>query len=206
MRTLDHVAIVVRDIEAALPLYRDVFGFTHTRTEDVPSQKVRVAFLETGQSRIELTEPTADDSPVSRTLNFIGYSWADRGERLDEAEGLIRRALELRPGDGYITDSLGWLFYQRGLQRLEDGRDRDAREAFSSAVRELERAVELTKPGDPVITRHLADAYRSVSRFSDAIATYRQSLELDPSEEDLLEIHRQIELLVLQSAPPGAAR
>ena len=139
-------------------------------------------------------------------LNFIGYSWADRGERLDEAEGLIRRALELRPGDGYITDSLGWLFYQRGLQRLEDGRDRDAREAFSSAVRELERAVELTKPGDPVITRHLADAYRSVSRFSDAIATYRRSLELDPSEADLVEIHLQIELLVLQSAPPGAAR
>jgi tetratricopeptide (TPR) repeat protein len=138
------------------------------------------------------------DPNHANALNYIGYTWADKGVRLDEAERMIRRAVELRPNDGYITDSLGWVLYQRGLSLLAAGRVADAREALTNAVLQLERSAELLEKGDPVITRHLGDAYRSVSRFSDALDSYRRALGLDPKESDAEEIRRQIELLELQ--------
>ncbi len=142
----------------------------------------------------------------SSALNFVGYSWADQGERLDEAEQLIRRAIELRPDDGYITDSLGWVHYQRGLKLLADGRAEEARRSFSEAIEQLELALALLERDDPVITWHLGDAYRSVSRFDDAISAYRRALDLGPQESDAYEIRREIELLELelQGAPEAA--
>lgn len=138
------------------------------------------------------------DPSHANALNYIGYTWAERGVRLDEAERMIRRASEQRPDDGYIADSLGWVLYQRGLQLLAEGQTTDAREALTTAVTHLERSAELLEEGDPIITRHLGDAYRSVSRFPDALAAYRQALTLDPKEADAKEIQRQIELLELQ--------
>jgi tetratricopeptide (TPR) repeat protein len=138
------------------------------------------------------------DSKHAGALNYIGYTWAERGIRLDEAEDMIRQALEARPDDGYITDSLGWVLYKRGLQRLVAGEAEDARGDLAQAVRELERAMELTDPDDPVITRHLADAYRSVARLDEALATYRLALELGPKADEEADIRRQIELLQMQ--------
>jgi tetratricopeptide (TPR) repeat protein len=136
-------------------------------------------------------------------LNYVGYTWAERGERLDEAEAYVRRASELRPDDGYITDSLGWVFYQQGLEKLEAGDASSARQSFGLAIEQLELALELLDDGDPVITRHLADAYRSVSRFEEALNTYRRALELEPEEDDADDIRQQIELL--ESQLPGNA-
>ena len=138
------------------------------------------------------------DADHASALNYLGYSWAESGERLDEAEAYIRRAVEQRPDDGYIADSLGWVFYQKGLKSLAEGDAARARSAFDQAIEQLERALGLLEEGDPVITRHLADAYRSVSRFTDALATYRRALELDPEEDDAHEIRQQIELLEAQ--------
>ena len=47
-------------------------------------------------------------------LNYLGYSWVDMGLNLDEAMGMIRKAVELRPNDGFIVDSLGWAHYRLG--------------------------------------------------------------------------------------------
>ncbi len=138
------------------------------------------------------------DGDHSSALNFVGYTWADQGERLDEAEQLIRRAIELRPDDGYITDSLGWVHYQRGLKLLAAGSADQARRSFAEAIEQLERALELLERDDPVITWHLGDAYRSVSRFDDAIAAYRRALDLGPQDSDALRIRRTIELLELE--------
>lgn len=102
-------------------------------------------------------------------LNYLGYSWVDRGQNLDEARGLIERAVKLRPNDGYIVDSLGWVLYREGH--------------FQSAVTHLERAVEL-KPDDPVINDHLGDAYWRVGRVSEARFQWRRALTLKP-EPDL---------------------
>ena len=138
------------------------------------------------------------DSDHASALNYVGYSWADRGEKLDEAEIYIRRAVELRPDDGYITDSLGWVIYQRGLKQLAQGEAEAARASFGLAIQQLELAIELLEEDDPIITRHLADAYRSVSRFEEALAAYRRALELDPEPEEAEDIRRQIELLESQ--------
>ena len=76
-------------------------------------------------------------------LNYLGYSWVDQGVNLDDGMKMIRRAVEQRPDDGYIVDSLGWAHFRLGN--------------FEEATKHLERAVEL-KPEDPTINDHLGDA------------------------------------------------
>ncbi len=78
------------------------------------------------------------DQPL--VLNYLGYSWVDQGINLDEGMNMIRRAVEQRPDDGYIVDSLGWANFRIGN--------------YDEAVKELERAVEL-KPEDSTINDHL---------------------------------------------------
>lgn len=86
-------------------------------------------------------------------LNYLGYAWADQGENLQTALEMIEKAVALRPGDGYITDSLGWVYYRM--------------ERYSDAVPYLEQAVELM-PYDPTINDHLGDAYWKVGRVLEA--------------------------------------
>src|SRR5215472_15093263 len=73
-------------------------------------------------------------------LNYLGYSWIDQGINLDEGMKMIKRAVEQRPDDGYIVDSLGWAYFRIGN--------------YEEAVKELDHAVEL-KPEDPTINDHL---------------------------------------------------
>lgn len=101
-------------------------------------------------------------------LNYLGYSWVDKGQNLAEARRMIERAVELRPRDGYIIDSLGWALY-----RLED---------FEAAVIKLERAVEL-KPLDATINDHLGDAYWRVGRRNEARFQWQRALRTAEEEE-----------------------
>ena len=71
-KKISHIGIAVENIEAALPFYRDVLGLEFEGTEVVDEQKVKVAFLVIGESRIELLEPTAPDSPVAKFLEKNG--------------------------------------------------------------------------------------------------------------------------------------
>ena len=82
-------------------------------------------------------------------LNYLGYTYAEQGVRLDEAEALVRRALAISPHDGFYVDSLGWVYYQRG--------------DYEQAIEQLERAVELAAD-DPTIAEHLGDAYIKAGR------------------------------------------
>lgn len=94
-------------------------------------------------------------------LNFVGYSLAERGVRLDEAERLVSRALELRPGNGYFMDSLGWVYFQKG--------------DLVRAVALLEKA-DAASGGEPTILEHLGDAYRRAGRAADAERAWRRAL------------------------------
>jgi tetratricopeptide (TPR) repeat protein len=127
------------------------------------------------------------DQPL--VLNYLGYSWVDQGVNLDEAFRMLRRAVELRPEDGYIVDSLGWAYYKLGK--------------YDDAVRELERAIEL-KPADPVINDHLGDAYWRVGRKLEARFQWNHARDLNPEPEDLPKILRKIEV-GLEDAPPKPA-
>jgi len=110
-------------------------------------------------------------------LNYLGYSWVDKGLHLDEALAMIRKAVEQQPRDGYIVDSLGWVYYRLG--RLEE------------AVRELERAVQL-RPQDSVINDHLGDAYWRVGRKLEAKFQWSHARDLDPEPEELIKIKEKI--------------
>jgi len=101
-------------------------------------------------------------------LNYLGYSWIDRGENLDKARDMVARAVELRPEDGFITDSLGWAEYRAG--------------DFEAAVATLERAIAL-QPVDPVINEHLGDAYWQVGRYREARFQWRRALSFEPDAE-----------------------
>ena len=103
------------------------------------------------------------DQPL--VLNYLGYSWIDQGLHLDRALKMIEKAVNLRPRDGYIVDSLGW-----GLYRLGQ---------FDAAVKKLERAVML-RPADPVINDHLGDALWQVGRTREARFQWERSKTLEP--------------------------
>lgn len=104
----------------------------------------------------------------AEAMNFIGYTWAELGIRLPEAETFIKRALELDPNNGYITDSLGWVYFKAGR--------------FAEAVKVLERAVALTTR-EPVIVEHLGDAYLKVGDRTRALEMLRRAAKEFAEEE-----------------------
>jgi tetratricopeptide (TPR) repeat protein len=114
-------------------------------------------------------------------LNYIGYTWAEKGEKLDEAEEMISRAIALRPEDGYIVDSLGWVYYMRALPLVEAGRRDEATHYIEQALEALRRADDLTG-GDPVISEHLGDTYLLLDDRQQALERFREAVELGPRD------------------------
>jgi len=110
-------------------------------------------------------------------LNYLGYSWVDQGVHLDEGMDMIKRAVQQRPDDGYIVDSLGWAYYRVGN--------------YDEAVKQLERAIEL-KPEDPTINDHLGDAYWRVGRTLEAHFQWAHARDLKPDPEDLPKIEAKL--------------
>ena len=102
-------------------------------------------------------------------LNYLGYSWTERGRNLPQAKEMIERAVAQRPNDGSMVDSLGWV-----AMRLGD---------TVSAVRLLERAAEL-EPGDATVNGHLGDAYWEAGRRLEAVFQWRRALNLKPDPEE----------------------
>jgi tetratricopeptide (TPR) repeat protein len=113
----------------------------------------------------------------AHVLNYLGYSWVDQGVNLDEGMRMIRRAVDQRPDDGYIVDSLGWAYY-----RIAN---------YEEAVRYLERAVDL-KPEDPTINDHLGDAYWRVGRILEARFQWAHARDLKPEPEELAKIEEKL--------------
>lgn len=100
-------------------------------------------------------------------LNYLGYSWADQGVNLDQALAMITKAHNLRPDDGYIADSLGWVLYQ--MERYDD------------AVSPMEKAVQILSY-DPTINDHLGDVYWQVGRHIEARFQWRKAINHSDSK------------------------
>ena len=111
-------------------------------------------------------------------LNYLGYSWIDQGINLDEGMKMIKRAVDQRPDDGYIVDSLGWAYFRIGN--------------YEDAVKNLERAIDL-KPEDPTINDHLGDAYWRIGRTLEAKFQWAHARDLKPEPEDLPKIEAKID-------------
>ncbi len=125
-------------------LYMDRIG----RQEDAMKHMTRVL-------EIDPEDPYA--------LNYVGYTWADAGIKLDQALDYISRAVAARPDDGFVRDSLGWVYYKRG--------------EFKRAVKELVKALEM-QPDDPTMNEHLGDAYVKTGQFAKAVESYEKAVEL----------------------------
>ena len=110
-------------------------------------------------------------------LNYLAYSWVEQKTNLGQAEEMLIKAVDRRPRDGYIVDSLGWVYY-----RLE---------RFDEAVAYLERAIEL-RPQDPTINDHLGDAYWRVGRTREARIQWSRALSLEPEEDEVPKIERKL--------------
>lgn len=121
---------------------------------------------------LELSPNQAD------VLNYLGYSWVDKGIHLEEGLGMIRKAVELRPNSGFIIDSLGWAYYS--LERYEE------------AVTELEKAIAFV-PTDPVLNDHLGDAYWKVGRKLEATFQWRHALGNKPTDENKTTIEKKLQ-------------
>ncbi|MFZ4069674.1 MAG: tetratricopeptide repeat protein [Caulobacterales bacterium] len=119
-------------------------------------------------------------------LNYLGYSWVERGVQLDEAVALLDRATRLAPGSGAIADSLGWAYFKLGR--------------YDEAAVKLERAWALD-PVDPTINDHLGDLYAKIGRVRDAIVLWRRALTLNPAPRD-----RALIAAKLTAAGDGAAQ
>jgi tetratricopeptide (TPR) repeat protein len=123
-------------------------------------------------------------------LNYLGYSLADRGERLDEAVDLLQMALLQKPGDGFITDSLGWAYYQKG----------DLDRAF-----ELIRKAHELVPDEPTIAEHLGDVCLKKGDRTKALKSYRDSAALlrkkGPGDE---ETAKDLERVMKKASDLGA--
>ena len=114
-----------------------------------------------------------------QVLNYLGYSFLDRNENLDEALDLIKRAVAAEPESGYILDSLAWALYRLGR--------------FDEAVVPMEKA-SLLEPVDAVVTDHLGDVYWSVGRKLEAAFQWQRAASFEPEEKDAARIKRKLEV------------
>lgn len=127
-----------------------------------------------------------------QVLNYLGYSWIDRGENLDEAMAMIQKAVEAEPETGYIIDSLAWAYFRTGK--------------YQEALEPMERA-SLLEPVDPIVTDHLGDVYWMNGRKVEARYQWRRALAFEPTEKDAARIQRKLEvgLDVVMQEEAGAA-
>ncbi len=129
----------------------------------------RTGFFEKAVSTFESL--IADVPDFAPALNYLGYLWIERRERLEEALELVVRAVRLEPDNGAYVDSLGWGYYQMGKIPL--------------AVKFLERAARLS-PADPTILEHLGDALLAAGDRERARAIYRRALEAPTAPREAL--------------------
>lgn len=148
--------------ERAIAIFEDLV--THDPDNDRHHFTLGAAYDEGGRKddAIECMKRAIELNPRNAAaLNYLGYTYADLGVHLTEAEALIRRALDIEPNDGFYVDSLGWVYFKRG--------------EYETAVGHLERAAELAG-SDPTIMEHLGDVYLGLGKQGDAMQAYREAL------------------------------
>ncbi len=147
-----------------------------------------------GESELEILFQLKPDDPGVN--NDLGYLYADQGKNLEQAEAMIRKALEEKPDESAYLDSLGWILYKRGK--------------FREAVVPLEKAVKnLNSGGDATIHEHLGDVYFRLQELAKAKTAWEEAekaaTKAIPSDKRLGEIRKKLESLgKLPPAPKPA--
>lgn len=173
--TLGRVRIFRENYEEALPVYDSLLA--SLSEEDLKADVEPLYFRAICYERLDQWDKSVVDfrrvleidPDNADALNYLGYTWVDRGENLKEAFDMIRKAVELEPDSGAITDSLGWAHYKLG--------------EYDDAKTHLEKAVVLT-PSSATIVDHLGDVYWKLGRYREAGYQWERALDFDPTEEE----------------------
>jgi tetratricopeptide (TPR) repeat protein len=129
------------------------------------------------KAEVDVNEALRLSPDQPELLNYLGYSWVDRNEKIPDALTMLEKARKLRPYDGYIVDSVGWAYYRLGR--------------YDDAARTLEAAV-LLVPGDSTINEHLGDALWKAGRRMDARFQWNHALAFATADTDKAEIEQKI--------------
>ncbi|MGV1099409.1 tetratricopeptide repeat protein [Thiovibrio sp. JS02] len=151
----------------AAPYYEYAL-FLHHRMNDIPA------------ALRQMEEVLKLDPEHAHALNYVGYSWADEGKNLDQAREYIEKAVSILPKDGFVRDSLGWVYYKLG--------------EYAKAVEALEQAVGMS-PEDPTIHEHLGDAHAKNNDYDGARDAYTKSIELYQEEEKKAVVRGKLDAL-----------
>jgi tetratricopeptide (TPR) repeat protein len=119
------------------------------------------------------------DPESPEALNYVGYTYAEQGIMLDEAERYIKKALEKSPQDGYILDSMAWVYYKMGKYR--------------KALEYIEKALKFVSD-DPIISEHAGDIYRALGMKKKALELYQRAIDL--GHDKSVEIENKIRELI----------
>lgn len=182
------------DYESALPIFEALVGGL---SEDELKQDPRVLFVrgvayertKNWQAAVADFQRVLGYKPDDAdTLNYLGYTWVDRGENLTKAFEMIRKAVELEPQSGAIVDSLGWAHYKLG--------------DYEDAKVQLEKAVSLS-PSSATIIDHLGDVYYKLGRKREARYQWERALDFDPTDKEIKDINAKIKggLYAIKAAP-----
>ena len=128
------------------------------------------------------------NSKHASALNYLGYMWADRGVRLNESLGLIKRAVAIEPNNGAFLDSLGWVYFKMG--KIE--------QAEAYLVQALGRVRR-----DPTIYEHLGDLYYQKGAYLKAHTAWKRSISYGQDEEEIQKVAKKVEELETKLALSG---
>lgn len=137
--------------------------------------KERLKRLDESEADIQIAMKLSPDQP--ELLNYLGYSWVDRGRKIPEALAMLEKARKLRPYDGYIVDSVGWAYYQLGR--------------YDDAAKTLNAAV-LLVPSDPTINDHLGDALWRAGKKISARFQWNHAITFSSNDDEKAVIERKL--------------
>jgi tetratricopeptide (TPR) repeat protein len=140
------------------------------------------------EAEADLKRALALNPNQASVLNYLGYSWIDRGENLNQALEMIQTAVKLKPNDGYVVDSLGWAYYKLGR--------------YDDAVATMETAVQLSG-GDATINDHLGDVYWTIGRKREAIFQWTYARDSSPDKDLLAKITIKLKQGLSAAVPSG---
>ena len=193
-----HVATLrvrVGDVEGAVALFESLLEESPDNEEILYQLGVLYGNQNEADRALDYMERVLEVNPRNaQALNYVGYTWAERGQRLDEAEQMIRQAARLSPRDGYIADSLGWVYFMQAQPLLEEGHRDKGMALLEKAIEQLVLATELTG-GDPVVSEHLGDVYLRIGLPNQALQYYEEAVELEPRELNQPGLRKKIDQL-----------
>jgi len=114
-----------------------------------------------------------DPANAADACNYLGYMWVEQNQHLDEAEAMIKRAVQSEPNNGAFLDSLGWLEFRQGK--------------FEQALTDLQRAAKNMTHDDPVVFEHIGDTYLKLQRVPQALEAWQKALSVDPQNKNLVQ-------------------